>query len=97
VKQKTKADVVDLLAAILHSAPALPGAVCAGRSELFDGTDPASTETAINLCRYRCPALAACEPAADAAPPNAVSGVLAGRLYEWTPTTVQARREALRA
>jgi hypothetical protein len=97
MKQKTNADVVDLLAAILHGAPALPGAACVGRAELFDGTDPASTETAINLCRYRCTALAACERAANAAPHNSVSGVLAGRLHEWTPTTVRGRREVQRA
>jgi hypothetical protein len=97
VKQKTNADVVDLLVAILRGAPALPGAACVGRPELFDGTDPASTETAIALCLYRCPALAAYERAANAAPRNTVSGVLAGRLYEWTPTRVRGRREALRA
>lgn len=56
MKQKPSVDVVDLLAAILRGAPALPGAACVGRAELFDGTDPASTETAIALCRYRCPA-----------------------------------------
>lgn len=95
---KQTADVVDLLVAILRGAPALPGAACASADpKLFDGTDPAGTESAIALCRYRCPALAACERAANAAPPNTVSGVLAGRLYEWTPTTVRGRREALRA
>jgi len=96
VKRKASLDVVDLLAAILHNAPALPGAACVGQPELFDGADPAATETAIGLCRYRCPVLDRCAQWVDATPQDHVSGVLAGRLYKYDDASMTVGREALR-
>jgi hypothetical protein len=91
---KQTADVVDLLVAILRGAPALPGAACASADpKLFDGTDPAGTESAIALCRYRCPVLAACAEWAETAPHDSLHGVVGGRWHEWTPATVRGRRE----
>jgi Transcription factor WhiB len=60
VKQKTKTDVVDLLAAILRGAPALPGALCRDADpRLFDADSEADAQTAMAICR-RCPEIVPC-------------------------------------
>ncbi|RFZ05437.1 Transcriptional regulator WhiB [Mycobacterium marinum] len=73
---------VDLCAAILRGTPKLPGALCAGRAELFDGdTDEAATR-AMLLCRH-CPARDPCGDWADQLRYNQAHGVLAGQHREW--------------
>ncbi|MGK2852644.1 MAG: hypothetical protein ACSLE3_00835 [Microbacteriaceae bacterium] len=50
---------VDLLALVLHRVPALPEALCRGRSELFDSDDPADVAEAVSRCQC-CLELGAC-------------------------------------
>lgn len=76
----------DLLAALL-GAPPLPGALCAGRANLFDPQDVEGGENhanaaerhdrAIGLCRI-CPALTDCRTWATTLVDGEVSGVVAG-------------------
>jgi hypothetical protein len=79
-------DVVDLLATVLDSSPALPGSLCRGRSDVFDVFDAEDDEQlaqAVRICQ-RCPALDACQDWAATLPDNVVSGVIAGRLFIWS-------------
>lgn len=73
---------MQLLGAIVHRVPLLPGALCAGRGHLFDADDGPSgkrTAEAISLCR-RCPALPSCQTWVESLPRHRVPrGVLAGR------------------
>ena len=88
-------DWIALLELILRDAPSLPGALCRDEDpRIFDAdADAVAAAAAVALC-HRCPALAACERAANAAPHNHVSGVLAGRVYAWLPGRVASRTEA---
>jgi WhiB family redox-sensing transcriptional regulator len=70
------------LADAVGAAPALPGARCRGRSELFDAesVDDERTDYAITVCN-RCPALAACREWVASLPPGKRPiGVVAGRV-----------------
>jgi WhiB family redox-sensing transcriptional regulator len=71
----------DLLAAV-GLAPALPGARCAGHSELWDETaDPDIVEYTTEQCLHRCPALPACAAYLDGlSRARRPSGVVAGRI-----------------
>ncbi|MBN7411169.1 hypothetical protein [Mycobacteroides abscessus] len=83
-------DPYTALAGIIAYAPRLPGALCRGKSEIFDvedATDPRAQQ-ALELCA-RCPALAACAAWIDGLPPTLrPAGVVAGRL----PTTPLKKR-----
>lgn len=71
------------LVGTLRTVPALPGARCRGRSDLFDsddGLDGDRTRLAAALCA-RCPALTACSAWADRQGENTLDGVVAGRLF----------------
>ncbi|WP_205874445.1 WhiB family transcriptional regulator [Mycobacterium camsae] len=73
---------VELTAAVLSGVPKLPGALCAGRSELFDGDTDDATARAAELCR-RCPARDPCGAWAETLAHNRAHGVLAGQRREW--------------
>ncbi|MCF6386029.1 WhiB family transcriptional regulator [Mycobacterium sp. MBM] len=76
---------VDLLAVVLRQLPALPGALCRNRSELFDSEEPADVATAVSLCE-RCPALDACRAwVTGLSYPARPAGVVAGRRYHRRP------------
>jgi hypothetical protein len=86
------ATLADLVGA-LRSVPALPGAKCRGRAELFDGADGpdgARTRLAAAFCA-RCPALTACAAWAGRQPDNRLDGVVAGRLFAYVAHTSQRR------
>jgi len=53
---------VELLAQVFRDIPALPGALCVGKHDLFDRFD--SHYEAARICR-RCPVRAACRDFAD--------------------------------
>jgi hypothetical protein len=65
----------------LAGIPALPGARCVGRSDIFDQYDcPASVELATSICDS-CPALTACERWLDGLrPAQRPVGVVGGRV-----------------
>jgi hypothetical protein len=73
----------DLLGALGHSTPALPGAACRGLGELFDGDglDGAKTIRAASICRFECPVFQQCREWADGRPDRTLTGVVAGRIY----------------
>ncbi|WCS20123.1 WhiB family transcriptional regulator [Mycobacterium marinum] len=73
---------VELTAAVLAGVPKLPGALCTGHAELFDGDTDEAVRRAAQLC-HRCPARAPCSEWADTLPHNRAHGVLAGRYREW--------------
>lgn len=62
-------DLITGWLAAMASVPPLRGALCRGKSELFDAEDPADprTEQALALCT-RCPALLACTAGVDGLP-----------------------------
>jgi WhiB family redox-sensing transcriptional regulator len=71
-----------LIAEVVRRAPRLPGALCTGRPELFDGDDTAAREAAAALCRA-CPSLAACRQwvrslPRSSRPPGVVAGPISG-------------------
>lgn len=85
--------LVDLLGS-LRAVPALPGARCRGRSELFDGADGLDgdrTRVAAALCQV-CPALTACGAWAARQPENSLEGVVAGRLFVYAAHRSQRKR-----
>lgn len=57
--QPVRMPLPELLAAWAAACPPLPGALCRGRHELFDGDTAADQAAARQLCK-QCPALAAC-------------------------------------
>ncbi|MEW5810887.1 MAG: WhiB family transcriptional regulator [Actinomycetota bacterium] len=74
-----------LLAAVLLEVPAMPNALCRGRTALFDrGGDDASTD-AVELCSH-CPELEPCANWAARQPNGSLSGVWAGTVYAATET-----------
>ena len=78
-KRVSREPWVDLAAAVLRRCPSLPGALCAGRAQLFDATDAADRARAISLC-CRCPARYACAAWIASLPkPSRPPGVVAGR------------------
>ncbi|WP_100465909.1 hypothetical protein [Mycobacteroides abscessus] len=68
---------LDLLTELLRDSPALPGASCQGRGELFDG-NPEYMATAVQLC-HTCPAFGPCGAWADRQPRHRLSGIVAGQ------------------
>lgn len=73
------------LVGALARVPALPGARCRGRAELFDGDDGPDgerTRRAAAVCQA-CPALTPCSRWADSQRANTLDGVIAGRLYRY--------------
>jgi hypothetical protein len=76
-KTQPARDVVDLLAAILRSAPSLPGALCRGTDpRLFDADTEDDAQTAMAICR-RCPEIVPCGAMAAE---RRVHGVVAAEL-----------------
>ena len=69
-----------LLCRILDGTPALRGALCRGRGNLFSGERQADTDTAIAMC-HTCSCLDTCKAWVESQPPNALSGVYGGRLH----------------
>lgn len=85
---------VAAIAAIVRGTPKLPGALCRGHSDTFDGDDEETAEHAAAICR-RCPALQPCSEWSGTLPHNQAAGVLAGQYREWVShPSVQKRREA---
>jgi hypothetical protein len=82
--------VVDLLAAVLREAPALPGALCRDRWELWDGADEYGAHRAMQICG-RCPDLRPCRSWLDAQKRDAVTGVVAGQLVPHSSTAAGRR------
>lgn len=84
---------VRLLAAILAGIPALPGAACRDRWELFDASTSGhheAAEAAVAICA-RCPVLTTCQAwAAHDYPQKRPAGVLAG-VYTPPAKTRKAR------
>ena len=77
----------------LSADPSLPGAVCAGRWELFDAPEPGSDpddaafaeRAALRLCG-QCPALAGCQAWFDSLPgAQRPLGVVAGQVNRPRP------------
>lgn len=81
---------IELTVAVLRGTPRLPGALCTGRSELFDGDTDDTADRAAQLCR-RCPARAPCSDWADTLAHNQANGVLAGQHRQWVSHPSQAR------
>jgi hypothetical protein len=84
------------LMAALSGAPRLDGALCKGRSQLFDldaiADDQAAIQRAIGIC-HRCPALRACKAWSDTmTPAQRPTGVLAGVLV--VPPPAKKKRAA---
>ena len=78
-----------LLIELLRDMPALPDALCRGRSALFDGgTGTSTAPDAAELCSH-CPEFAACTDWARRQAPTSLTGVWAGRVY---PTHTDGRR-----
>lgn len=74
-----------LLTAMLRDMPSLSGALCKGRSVLFDrGGDDASSD-AVELCGF-CPALTACGEWAARQPVGSLTGVWAGTIHAAAPS-----------
>jgi hypothetical protein len=75
----------DGLLGALAGVPALPDAACRGLAQEFDVTDPIDAEPAIRICRSHCPrsTYQACRSWAQSQPPNTLSGVVGGEIYEW--------------
>ncbi|KAA1248763.1 hypothetical protein F0Q45_18765 [Mycobacterium simiae] len=83
---------VELTAAILRGTPRLPGALCRGRTELFDADDEETAACATALCR-RCPDKQPCTTWADTLRHNQVNGFLAGELRPWISHTSELRKK----
>jgi hypothetical protein len=83
------------LFAALAGIPALPGAACRNRHQLFDGVEPADVAEAVTICETECPALAACAAWADSLPANSLSGVVAGELHVWLQQAMGRPRKAV--
>lgn len=84
---------LDALLAAIGAAPALPGARCRGRHQLFDSGPPgkhhdtrdARHAQALALCN-RCPSLRRCEDWIDSLPKSRrPAGVVAGRINYSNP------------
>ncbi|WP_369816626.1 hypothetical protein [Mycobacterium sp. E740] len=74
--------ITDLFAC-LGGVPALPGAACRGRHDLFDGETTADRIAAERLCRDACPALGACRRWVASLPKSRRPvGVVAGRFVD---------------
>jgi WhiB family redox-sensing transcriptional regulator len=86
--------VVDNLFAALRSIPALPGAKCVGRHELFESPDPGDIANAVELCSH-CPARLPCAQWVESLPPTQrPAGVVGGRVYVTvTPDQTRQRRK----
>jgi hypothetical protein len=69
---------IELLCRIPAGTPRLPGALCVGRSQLFDGLSSEDIATAKALCA-RCSSLQHCAAWVDAQPRDKLAGVIAGR------------------
>lgn len=85
---------VGLIAAIIAGTPPLPGAACAGRSELFDprgDNEPYETtqrrqEAARRICEWTCPVQPECRRWVDSLKPaERPRGVIAGVIPGYTP------------
>jgi hypothetical protein len=76
--------IIGLIELVLRDTPALPGAACRTRSELFDADTDEQAAQAILVCQTACPALARCEAWAASLPDNSFDGVVGGRRYVWT-------------
>lgn len=72
--------VIELLASLGRTTPALPNAACRNHTDLFDREDPDGIAEAVAICR-RCPELAACQRWPASMNPNKLNGVIAGRRY----------------
>jgi hypothetical protein len=81
-----------LIGAILAGTPKLAGALCRGRSELWDSDDLADIDDAIAIC-HQCPALEACAEWSAGLKHNEANGTLAGEFREWISHPSQARKE----
>ena len=73
---------LESLPSVMASAPRLDGARCAGRAPEFDITDELLAADLIAECR-RCPAYRPCSDFAASQGPNALNGVVAGRVFVW--------------
>ncbi|WP_328856360.1 WhiB family transcriptional regulator [Williamsia herbipolensis] len=91
--QNANADWISLLARIFDELPALPGAACAGRPDLFDPADTRETAESV-ASRYRaaaavcasCPALTQCRAWADSLNRHRrPAGVVGGRIPDPGP------------
>lgn len=84
----------DLLDAV-RGQPDLSRGTCVGEPEVWgDPDDPGLVDRAIELC-LECPVYLACAEWANTLAPNQVSGVIAGRLFEWlSPAERWRRRKA---
>ena len=70
---------VELIAAIISDRPSLPKALWRDNSDVFDVTDPALADEAVELCR-RCPERQGCRVWADSQPAAKLHGVVAGQV-----------------
>jgi hypothetical protein len=88
-------DVYELFGQILRGTPKLDGALCRGRSQLFDSDDPLDVDDATAIC-HQCPALQACAEWAATQRHDKLSGVIAGELREWCqhPSDLIRRKKA---
>lgn len=83
---------VTLLSEMLRGSPRLPNAACREHPELFDAVDdPAAVEAASALCETCCRDFDRRRAWADALPPNAIHGVIAGEHRDWPEPASRGR------
>jgi WhiB family redox-sensing transcriptional regulator len=76
-------DVIAGLFGALDGIPALPGAACKGKADLFEGRTDDDIDKAIQICG-RCPSRQPCADWAASLPRNRVTGIVAGRVVVWS-------------